>query len=491
MKSPRFASWAAVSSLPQAKKISLEDQLKTNREHIAKHGGQLVAELVVPGESRSIILFEDACRKINAYAQLRDLIAERAFDVLIYLDPSRLGRKASLAMAIVELCNSAGIVCYETESPPTTLEAPRTSYDDMLIQAIKSVGAQREVMKIQERHKMGMIDRINRGKFPSKVPWGWRVRYSEDGEKSIELDPAASRTIRRILVEMYLEQGKGREGIAEILNKEGVLSPEGRRWHNALVGAIINKGRRYAGWTEINRLGTRPYVRAPGDWPAIITQDELEAIETERNHRRNARRAVSNTYLFSLCCWCKACNRRMIMATNVRQRKSRRIQKSISCRGPHPFTQISEAKVYRAVRAAIEFIMVDANRESLIANTGNQETPFFDEIKSQNEMIQQADSGLLKADDMYVAGKMSKERYQRQVDRLTEQIAHAKARIAHLQQQLAEEHNRVKWIQRLDEIANDGLAMLDHPDVKVANAWIRRHFQIWLEEDRTIHVKYI
>src|SRR5690606_23048770 len=118
----RFVSWAAVSSLPQTKKVSLEDQLRTNREHIARYGGQLVAELVVPGKSRSIVLFEDACRRIEAYARLRELIDARAFDVLIYLDRSRLGRKASLSMAIVELCHEAGNATYETENPPVALK---------------------------------------------------------------------------------------------------------------------------------------------------------------------------------------------------------------------------------------------------------------------------------------------------------------------------------------------------------------------------------
>ena len=75
----------------------------------------------MPGESRNIVLFEDACRRIDAYARLRKLIETRAFDVLIYLDRSRLGRKASLSMAVVELCHEAGIVTYETENPPASL----------------------------------------------------------------------------------------------------------------------------------------------------------------------------------------------------------------------------------------------------------------------------------------------------------------------------------------------------------------------------------
>ena len=105
----RVAIWAAVSSLPQAKKVSLEDQLRVGRDHAAQHNAQVVAELVVPGESRDIVLFEEACRRIAAYEQLQGLINAKAIDVLVYLDRSRLGRTAALSMAVVELCKSAGI----------------------------------------------------------------------------------------------------------------------------------------------------------------------------------------------------------------------------------------------------------------------------------------------------------------------------------------------------------------------------------------------
>src|SRR5687767_3771949 len=51
---PRFVSWAAVSSLPQAKKISVDDQLETNKEHVDQWGGLLVEEIAIRGKTRSI-----------------------------------------------------------------------------------------------------------------------------------------------------------------------------------------------------------------------------------------------------------------------------------------------------------------------------------------------------------------------------------------------------------------------------------------------------
>lgn len=167
----RWVSWAAVSTLPQAKKVSNEDQLRENRAHAAKHGGIVLEELVVPGESRSIVLLEDAAARIPAYARLRELIAAKAFDVLVYLDRSRLGRKAALSMAIIELCHDAGILAYETDNPPASLAAAATvGTDDMLIGAIKSVGAQSEIDKFKRRSAMGRKARAKAGATCGDLP---------------------------------------------------------------------------------------------------------------------------------------------------------------------------------------------------------------------------------------------------------------------------------------------------------------------------------
>lgn len=63
----RCVSWEAVSSKRQAggDKVSLERQREVNCQAIEKIGGVHAVSLVVPGQSRSIILFEDACRKVG------------------------------------------------------------------------------------------------------------------------------------------------------------------------------------------------------------------------------------------------------------------------------------------------------------------------------------------------------------------------------------------------------------------------------------------
>lgn len=180
----RCVTWSAVSSLPQTKEISLSDQREQARSVVARLGGVIVEELEVPGESRSIVLFEDACARIPAYARLRDLLAQRAFDVLIFLDRSRLGRTAALVMTVTALCAEAGAVCYEMDAPPTSLDAPH-SPDGDLLNAIKAVGAESEVQKLRERHRMGMAGRIKKGLLPGQLPFGYRKSFDpQTGEAS-------------------------------------------------------------------------------------------------------------------------------------------------------------------------------------------------------------------------------------------------------------------------------------------------------------------
>ena len=92
MAPKRFVSWVAVSSRPQLDGGSPTDQRERNLTHLAKWDGCLVADLEVPGQSRSYIEYEEAKRQIEAYRELDALIKANAFDVLICYNVGRLGR---------------------------------------------------------------------------------------------------------------------------------------------------------------------------------------------------------------------------------------------------------------------------------------------------------------------------------------------------------------------------------------------------------------
>lgn len=487
MESPlRFVSWAAVSSLPQAKKISLEDQLSTNRRHVAERGGVLVAELVVPGESRSIVLFEEACRRIEAYDQLRRLIEGRAFDVLIYLDRSRLGRKASLSMAVVELCSEAGILTYEVENPPAHLDLRSVpSHDDMLLGAIKSVGAQREIAKLKQRHKMGMIGRVKRGEFPKAVPWGWTAHYATDGSRKVEIDEAAADTLR-LIFSLYLD-GMGMNTIADELTRRGRLNRTGATdWTVAHVKGSFGRLWRYAGYSEV-RFGEE-YTKAKGDWPVILSEDTVRAVLAERQQRESHRRIADTPFLLSRLVVCDV-HRSYLVIENTRWRH--RAYQYVTCKKCKPRRHIRVEQVLDVLRAAIVYLSDAANRTGILTDLQQNDSHLVNQIDGLQRLVKQTDQALQRADDAFVAGVMDADRYQRQVDRLTEIRRRQMAEIEAAEQELAGQRMDANRQERLDEIASIGLDMLASSDTAAANAWLRRHFIIYADGATITRVDYL
>lgn len=505
MNPPRFVSWAAVSSLPQAKKISVDDQLKTNLEHIEKWDGVLHKELPIRGKSRSIVSWEKACATIPEYAALRDMIEKHEFDVLIYLDRSRLGRKRILIDTIIDLCEDAGIVVYPTESPPSSLQPQKGNFAHQLIGAVESLIAQEEVTKMKHRHKIGMAARVSDGNFPGRVPYGWTVRYDIKDEKPIqvvEIDEEARGTIETIL-DLYVTHGASFRAIAEHLLDNQVPPPRDNNWTRSIVDWIVGLAWRYAGVMEINRKSKeRPYVRAKSKWPVLITEETAKKVETERKRRARAKHAVGSTHLFSQIVWCGTCGRKMQARYN--QRPSRRDPNIIRCTedyrcvedglATHTKNGIAATYILDSVRRAIEFVQSEGNRQ-LILEAQTDNTPQIQRnLDKALARLAKVEEDMQRADDAYVIGKMSAARYQRQIDKLDEQRVKIEADIAYHKEELEAEAFDSQREVRLLELASEGLAWMESDDIPTANAWFRRHIKIAInnhDPEKRVVVQYL
>jgi DNA invertase Pin-like site-specific DNA recombinase len=488
MTPKRFVSWAAVSSLPQAKKISLEDQLAANREHVQRHGGMVVEELVVPGESRDIVLFEDAARRMTAYARLHELIQAKAFDVLIYLDRSRLGRQAVLSMAVVALCRKSGIAVYEVESPPASLEeAAHQTHSDMLIGAIKSVDAENEISKLKERHRKGMIGRIRSGRMANKVVYGYLAQYDTAGEKQIVIDEPAAAVVRRVFA-MYLN-GKGARLIAARLNAEGIPAPLGGKWLQVSVRNVIDGARRYAGYTEINKRSRsgRPYVQARGNWQPIIDDDTLARIEAERQYRNENRRRVGTPYRLTGVVCCKVCGKRLIVQNHKPRKPHYRPQMRLLCPGHANIDYWFVLAWLRSKMAALQ----DADLGSLLAVAADPLGALRGRQSRLEGQLADLDAALARADAAYVRGRMTLERYEVQVGQINDDIAAVRRELEQTTRQFAHEAEQGSRRQRLEEAAALGTAKLDDTDETASNAWLRAHVRLYVERNKIYAIDWL
>lgn len=487
----RFVSWAAVSTLPQAKKISLEDQLAVNRQHIDRHGGKLVEELIVPGESRDIILFEEAAHRMVAYSRLKELIDGRAFDVLIFLNHSRLGRESSLVLAVLRLCQRAGIVTYSTESPPTTLEHSKNSHSDSLLDAIKAVGAQQEIAELMRRHEIGMVGRINRGDFANHIPWPWREVYDEKGNRTIVVDDVQKRVLLT-LFELYMEKGRSYRQIAADLNELGYKSPRGDDWTRSAVRSIVLMAHRYAGTIEVNRTSkVRKRVEGQMRWESIISTERAAEIRAERLRRVETRGAPPTIMRFSQVVWCEVCNAPCGGAVIVSRQYGYHYP-IYRCQGPaHPGRHLMAHKVEKAIRAAINEIRSLDDLTAYAPQAQDRTGLLNDQMRQLNEQLAEQRLQLDRADDAFTSGLMTPERYQRQVDRIEKQIESLNQKITALSQTMLDEQRSGNRVSRLEEIANDGLAMMELDDIQTANAWFRKHLRVWIRASNVTFVDCI
>lgn len=491
MPAKRWVSWAAVSSLPQAKKISLSDQKANNLAAIEKHGGVLVEHLEVPGKSRNIILFEDACRKIPAYQRLHELIKAKAFDVLVYLDSSRIGRQASLAMSVIALCRDNGITCYELENPSATLElAEDAGYNDLLISAIKATGGQHEIMKIQHRHKMGMIARVNSGKFANIIPWGWIKRYHADGVTyDILVNEKAAEAIRMIF-KLYLERGLGIGGVADEMNRLGYTSPKGLPFGYPAVENIIMKPWRYAGYTEINRESAkRPHVRAKGEFQAIISDETAQAAEDERLRRLGQRQPRVRLSRFTGVAWCAECDAPLYYSRSVTTVNGKRYTNvDLRCENQHSGRHISERKFSSQLRAALEYMRglgPDTPPDDEQTPTQTAAEVAQHKIDRANGEIERLRASQKNIDNRYYVTQsppMDEEQYNELVRKIQERIVGLETEIKRLQDDVVRAADERKQGERAAMVRADGLYWLDADDVQAANAFLRARLRVYVRD---------
>lgn len=504
----RFISWAAVSSKRQAEEISLEDQLATNRLHAERRAGVIVGELVVPGKSRNIVRFDRAAEDVDGYyidsdgiqhdakpyKVLAELVSSKAFDVLIYLDRSRIGRKASLSMTVVGLCEEAGIRTYEIESPPADLDAV-ASADQQMIGAIKSVTAQDEIRKLTERHRKGMIGRVRKGEFPGIIPWPWKARYDESGQLAHREIQPEGKLAFDLLLDHYLNHGASARKIAGILNDAGYSAPLGGKWGQSSVEQVIRHIWRYAGYIDFNQHGKtdRQPMRVKSRWPALIDDSTAVAVDRERYERWEGRGIKASLHRFSFVVWCDVCGRRMTATTTgVKSGNATYKYKAFVCKSKtHSGGSVRSWRVEEAVEAWINH-WID-NPGIAIYIDGESEAAHRERMAAKVQELRDREADLHAqidaVDDAYFSGNLSKARYERQIARVESQLSATQNEIASME--IATGDPSTDPAQQLADLRADGLAYLTSDNIERANAFWRRHIRVWIFDNNVSRITLI
>lgn len=212
---------------------------------------------------------------------LQNLIRDcenRQIDFFITKSISRFARNTTDCLEIVRKMTDLGIaILFEKENINTG------TMDSELILSILSSLAAEESVSISQNNKWSVRRRFENGTFKlSNPPFG----YDYNGE-TIVPNPGRVPIVRRIFAEVLA--GNGVNNIARMLNADGILSQNGKRWSGSTVKGILTN-EKYIGDVLLQKTFTDDHFNRHHNngeleqyyWKnhheAIISREDFEAV---------------------------------------------------------------------------------------------------------------------------------------------------------------------------------------------------------------------
>lgn len=290
-------------------------QRKACHEFADRMGWDIVLEEQEAGVSgfKVSVNDRDKIQLIKEYAE------KGKFDILLVFMFDRLGRRAEETPFVVEWFVKNGIHVWSVNEGEQRID----SHVDRLTNYIRFWQADGESQKTSMRTKAALGQMVREGRFRGGVaPFGYRLVPSGVLNKrkhevmKLEINEAEAKVIR-MMFDLCIGSGYGRFKIANFLNEQGILTREGKHWHEATVGHILHN----IMYTGILRSG-ETQSQVFDDLQIIPTanfemaQQLMEQRVNEYNEQRTMPRNTSGQSLLSGNVYCGHCGGRLTLTTN-------------------------------------------------------------------------------------------------------------------------------------------------------------------------------
>lgn len=420
--------------------------------------------------SRKILLLSDAIQAHDAYRDLVQAIEDRDFDILVAMKMNRVAREEALAITLRDLCLRQGIVPAWGDGLPPTLDINVLRADEgwRISGMVQAWGAGREVRELAQKVRDGRRGRaLERGLFSSKTNYGYTHVRDENDEKVYIVDARTAPVIRQVFVDWYLGQGWGAPRIADELNRRKIPSQMGTRWNVTVVTELLGRARLYGG--EVVHGG----VWATGKHPAILTADEVAAVERERQQRGKGR---PRTYAYSGTVVCDQCGRRMAGDSTAQGRRYYR------CR--HCKVYVDEDDIADALTRMVDYLeTVDVSDMALPDVADNYEH----RLRAVDAQMAAAQAAMSKLVDAYELGTIPLDLLSSRIEDRKDELANLKAARERIVDEAQRRADAGTAEERIDEIKASARSMLT-ADPDVARPWWREFFEVRIVDRDTIEV---
>lgn len=295
---------------------SVSDQLREARAEAKRRGYVVAAEYADDGVSAS----RHGRKPRPGFAALLAGIEAGDVDVVVLAEQSRATRRLSTLGALIELCADSGVrlVIGGRDVDPS-------DSSDQLMLGITGAVDVAESERARARTKRGMRGAAEAGRQHGKLAYGYARTYDPTSGALLRVDvvPDEAAVVRE-LVDGVLS-GRSLYSLSRELTERGVPVP---RDAVALRQGRESSGAKWNG-TSIRRVASNPLyaglrvhlgeVVGDGDWPAIVTRSEHEAVAAifaAPQRRRREERPGAVKHLLSGIATCGVCGGRLRVLRN-------------------------------------------------------------------------------------------------------------------------------------------------------------------------------
>lgn len=241
----------------------------------------------------------------HRYQQMLEAVRAGKIDVVVvqYLD--RFGRKPQEILSRI----------WELRDLNVSVVATDEDIEDELMLLVKAGVAGQDSKRNSERVKATMENSAKKGVHVGKAPYGLNpVRVVKDGKAIVdhwEIDEAEAEVVRE-MVRLSTEDNLGFKGIADSLNGRGMMRG-GSPWRPGSVQMILRnpalKGLMVYGKSRQRNDPSAELIEVPGVYPAILSDDEWNALQQRLDIRRRSPRGSTHrsVYLLSGIAKCGYC----------------------------------------------------------------------------------------------------------------------------------------------------------------------------------------
>lgn len=291
----RVAAYARVSSEHEAQISALQNQVQYYDKKLEERPNFILTEMFVDeGISGT------QAKKRPAFLRMIESAKRGELDLIMTREVSRMARNTKESLEYVEILQNHGVEVWFTEDGIWSMRS-----EDSFKLGIMSLLAEQESRKISSRVLAGqMISRENKVLYGSGNILGYDlvIRKSKNSKRSVPntyvINEEQAETVRMIY-HMYLHEGLGMKRICSKLIEEGRKDATGKvRWDASKIARILDN-RTYAGYIGFKKSVTMnpishkriknpnimEYEYVKGDFPAIIDDDDWQAVQRIRKSR--------------------------------------------------------------------------------------------------------------------------------------------------------------------------------------------------------------